>query len=130
MSLIHPAGAADPTWVESGPAKSGTSFAGAQATTARGSGLGRVGKPRRATGARPPSSPGLPGRNRTRQQREGAAMYALLKGVRVLDVSLLAPSMLGMRLAERGADVIKIDHPPNGDRGRIQGPPYRKIEGT
>ena len=55
-------------------------------------------------------------------------MYNLLESVRVLDVSLLAPSMLGMRLAELGADVIKVEQPPYGDRYRILGRPFRGIE--
>ncbi len=41
--------------------------------------------------------------------------YSLLSGVRVLELSLLAPDMLGMHLADLGADVIKIEQPPRGD---------------
>ncbi|WP_157801393.1 CaiB/BaiF CoA-transferase family protein [Sphingobium sp. LB126] len=46
-------------------------------------------------------------------------MYDLLAGVRVLDVSLLAPDMLAMNLADLGADVIKIEAPPYGDHARV-----------
>jgi hypothetical protein len=41
--------------------------------------------------------------------------YALLSGVRVLELSLLAPDMLGMHMADLGADLIKIEQPPRGD---------------
>ena len=41
--------------------------------------------------------------------------YSLLSGVRVLELSLLAPDLLGMHLADLGADVIKIEQPPRGD---------------
>jgi crotonobetainyl-CoA:carnitine CoA-transferase CaiB-like acyl-CoA transferase len=41
--------------------------------------------------------------------------YSLLKGVQVLELSLLAPDLLGMHLADMGADVIKIEQPPGGD---------------
>jgi crotonobetainyl-CoA:carnitine CoA-transferase CaiB-like acyl-CoA transferase len=57
-------------------------------------------------------------------------MYDLLDGVRVLDVSLLAPSMLGMRLAELGADVVKVEQPPYGDRYRTLLAPFRGVEGA
>jgi crotonobetainyl-CoA:carnitine CoA-transferase CaiB-like acyl-CoA transferase len=57
-------------------------------------------------------------------------MYDLLDGVRVLDVSLLAPSMLGMRLAELGADVVKVEQPPHGDRYRTLLAPFRGIKGA
>jgi crotonobetainyl-CoA:carnitine CoA-transferase CaiB-like acyl-CoA transferase len=57
-------------------------------------------------------------------------MYDLLEGVRVLDVSLLAPSMLGMRLAELGADVVKVEQPPHGDRYRTLAAPFHGIEGA
>jgi crotonobetainyl-CoA:carnitine CoA-transferase CaiB-like acyl-CoA transferase len=39
----------------------------------------------------------------------------MLSGVRVLELSLLAPDLLGMHLADLGADVIKIEQPPGGD---------------
>ena len=41
--------------------------------------------------------------------------FSLLSGVRVLELSLLAPDLLGMHLADLGADVIKIEQPPHGD---------------
>jgi crotonobetainyl-CoA:carnitine CoA-transferase CaiB-like acyl-CoA transferase len=45
-------------------------------------------------------------------------MYDFLSGIRVLDVSLLATSLVGMHLAEMGADVIKVEAPPSGDHVR------------
>ncbi len=47
--------------------------------------------------------------------------YTLLSGVRVLELSLLAPYLLGMHLADLGADVIKIEQPPGGDYVRELG---------
>ncbi|NQZ97413.1 MAG: CoA transferase [Myxococcales bacterium] len=47
--------------------------------------------------------------------------YSLLSGVRVLELSLLAPDLLGMHLADLGADVIKIEQPPRGDYVRELG---------
>jgi crotonobetainyl-CoA:carnitine CoA-transferase CaiB-like acyl-CoA transferase len=41
--------------------------------------------------------------------------YTLLGGVRVLEVALLAPDLLGMHLADLGAEVVKIEQPPGGD---------------
>jgi len=41
--------------------------------------------------------------------------YSLLSGVRVLELSLLAPDLLGMHLADLGAEVIKVEQPPRGD---------------
>src|SRR5207253_11297980 len=41
--------------------------------------------------------------------------YTLLGGVRVLEMALLAPDLLGMHLADLGAEVIKIEQPPGGD---------------
>ncbi len=52
-------------------------------------------------------------------------MYDLLKGVRVLDVSLLAPAQAGMHLGDLGADVIKVELPPHGDHARVTGGPAR-----
>jgi crotonobetainyl-CoA:carnitine CoA-transferase CaiB-like acyl-CoA transferase len=52
-------------------------------------------------------------------------MYQLLNGVRILDVSLLAPSMAGMHLADLGADVIKVEAPPYGDHTRLVGGSFR-----
>jgi crotonobetainyl-CoA:carnitine CoA-transferase CaiB-like acyl-CoA transferase len=45
----------------------------------------------------------------------------MLSGVRVLELSLLAPDLLGMHLADLGADVIKIEQPPGGDYVRELG---------
>lgn len=47
--------------------------------------------------------------------------YSLLDGVQVLELSLLAPDLLGMHLADLGADVIKIEQPPGGDYVRELG---------
>jgi crotonobetainyl-CoA:carnitine CoA-transferase CaiB-like acyl-CoA transferase len=46
--------------------------------------------------------------------------YDLLKGIRVLEVSLLSPDGLGGHLSDLGAEVIKVEEPPCGDyvRGR------------
>lgn len=52
-------------------------------------------------------------------------MYSLLAGVRVLDLSVLAPSMVGMHLADLGADVVKLEAPPYGDHTRLLGGPFR-----
>src|SRR5690349_4535993 len=52
-------------------------------------------------------------------------MYQLLEGIRVLEVSLLAPDMLGMHLADLGAEVVKIEAPPDGDHLRLIGGPFR-----
>jgi crotonobetainyl-CoA:carnitine CoA-transferase CaiB-like acyl-CoA transferase len=46
---------------------------------------------------------------------------ALLDGLRVVEVSLLAPNMLGMHLADLGADVIKVEEPGRGDYTRSVG---------
>ncbi len=48
--------------------------------------------------------------------------YSLLEGVRVLEVSLLAPDSAGQHLADLGAEVIKIEQPPNGDHVRHVSP--------
>jgi crotonobetainyl-CoA:carnitine CoA-transferase CaiB-like acyl-CoA transferase len=53
--------------------------------------------------------------------------YTLLDGVRVLELALLAPDLLGMHLADLGADVIKIEQPPGGDYLRDVG--GRKLAG-
>jgi crotonobetainyl-CoA:carnitine CoA-transferase CaiB-like acyl-CoA transferase len=39
----------------------------------------------------------------------------LLDGVRVIEVAILAPNMLGMHLADLGAEVIKVEVPGRGD---------------
>jgi crotonobetainyl-CoA:carnitine CoA-transferase CaiB-like acyl-CoA transferase len=46
---------------------------------------------------------------------------ALLDGFRVVEVALLAPNMLGMHLADLGADVIKVEDPGRGDYTRQVG---------
>jgi crotonobetainyl-CoA:carnitine CoA-transferase CaiB-like acyl-CoA transferase len=46
---------------------------------------------------------------------------ALLDGLRVVEVALLAPNMLGMHLADLGADVIKVENPGAGDYTRQVG---------
>jgi crotonobetainyl-CoA:carnitine CoA-transferase CaiB-like acyl-CoA transferase len=46
---------------------------------------------------------------------------ALLDGLRVVEVALLAPNMLGMHLADLGADVIKVEDPDRGDYTRSVG---------
>ena len=46
---------------------------------------------------------------------------ALLDGLRVVEVALLAPNMLGMHLADLGADVIKVEDPGRGDYTRSVG---------
>jgi crotonobetainyl-CoA:carnitine CoA-transferase CaiB-like acyl-CoA transferase len=52
-------------------------------------------------------------------------MYSLLQGIRVIELALLAPDLVGMHLADLGADVIKVEEPPDGDYLRVIGP--RKI---
>lgn len=47
--------------------------------------------------------------------------YTLLRGVRVLEVSLLATSIAGQLLADLGADVLKIEAPGRGDYVRELG---------
>ncbi len=54
-------------------------------------------------------------------------MYTLLAGVRVLELALLAPDLLGMHLADLGAEVIKVEEPPDGDYLRSIG--VRKLAG-
>lgn len=46
---------------------------------------------------------------------------ALLDGLRVVEVALLAPNMLGMHLADLGADVVKVEDPGAGDYTRHVG---------
>src|SRR5262249_51241341 len=48
--------------------------------------------------------------------RLGSTMNApLLDRVRVIEVAILAPNMVGMHLADLGADVIKVEMPGRGD---------------
>src|SRR5215468_4958592 len=54
-------------------------------------------------------------------------MYPLLNGVRVLELALLAPDLVGMHLADLGAEVIKIEPPGAGDYIREIG--ARKLAG-
>jgi crotonobetainyl-CoA:carnitine CoA-transferase CaiB-like acyl-CoA transferase len=54
-------------------------------------------------------------------------VYALLDGVRVLEMALLAPDLLGMHLADLGAEVIKIEAPGEGDY--VRGIGGRKLAG-
>jgi len=53
--------------------------------------------------------------------------YTLLGGVRVLELALLAPDLLGMHLGDLGAEVVKIEQPPGGDYLREIG--ARKLAG-
>jgi crotonobetainyl-CoA:carnitine CoA-transferase CaiB-like acyl-CoA transferase len=46
---------------------------------------------------------------------------ALLDGLRVVEVALLAPNMLGMHLADLGADVVKVEDTGAGDYTRHVG---------
>ena len=45
----------------------------------------------------------------------------LLEGLRVVEVALLAPNMVGMHLADLGADVVKVEDPERGDYTRVVG---------
>jgi crotonobetainyl-CoA:carnitine CoA-transferase CaiB-like acyl-CoA transferase len=49
------------------------------------------------------------------------AAVPLLDGLRVIEVALLAPNMVGMHLADLGADVIKVEEPGRGDYTRSVG---------
>jgi crotonobetainyl-CoA:carnitine CoA-transferase CaiB-like acyl-CoA transferase len=42
-------------------------------------------------------------------------LYKLLNGIRVLEVSLITPDQVGMFLADLGAEVLKVEQPPEGD---------------
>jgi len=46
----------------------------------------------------------------------------LLDGLRVVEVAILAPNMVGMHLADLGADVIKVEMPGRGDYTWSTGP--------
>lgn len=51
-------------------------------------------------------------------------VYAPLRGVRVLDLGILVPAALTSgKLAALGADVVKVEQPPHGDRIRLI-PPF------
>jgi crotonobetainyl-CoA:carnitine CoA-transferase CaiB-like acyl-CoA transferase len=55
-------------------------------------------------------------------------MLSLLSGVRVLDISRLIPGAYATsKLADLGADVIKIEQPPNGDYIRIIPPLFEGL---
>jgi crotonobetainyl-CoA:carnitine CoA-transferase CaiB-like acyl-CoA transferase len=58
---------------------------------------------------------------------DSALPYSLLSGIRVIELSLLAPDLLGMHLADLGAEVIKLEQPPTGDYVREIG--SRKLGG-
>src|SRR5690554_4027948 len=48
-----------------------------------------------------------------------------LKGIRVIELArILAGPWAGQLLADRGADVIKVEHPDGGDDTRKWGPPF------
>ena len=47
--------------------------------------------------------------------------YNLLEGIRVLEIALATPNALGMHLADMGAEVLKIEEPPEGDYVRLIG---------
>jgi alpha-methylacyl-CoA racemase len=51
-------------------------------------------------------------------------LYQPLKGVKVLDLGILIPAALTTgKLAALGADVVKVEQPPHGDRVRLV-PPF------
>ena len=50
-------------------------------------------------------------------------MLPLLDGIRILDLTKLDAALATCRLADLGADVIKVEEPPHGDYYREQ-PPY------
>jgi crotonobetainyl-CoA:carnitine CoA-transferase CaiB-like acyl-CoA transferase len=54
-------------------------------------------------------------------------IFEPLRGVRVIEVALLAPDALAMHLADLGADVIKVEEPGAGDYVRDVG--ALKVEG-
>jgi crotonobetainyl-CoA:carnitine CoA-transferase CaiB-like acyl-CoA transferase len=51
----------------------------------------------------------------------GPPIYDLLAGIRVLELALLSPDAVGMHLADLGAEVIKVEQPPDGDYVRVIG---------
>ena len=60
------------------------------------------------------------GRAEAGRADDGSAA-GLLSGLRVVEVALLAPNMLGMHLADLGADVVKVEEPGRGDYTRAVG---------
>lgn len=56
-----------------------------------------------------------------------AGVFAPLRGVRVVEVALLAPDALAMHLADLGAEVLKVEEPGDGDYVRSVG--ALKVEG-
>jgi crotonobetainyl-CoA:carnitine CoA-transferase CaiB-like acyl-CoA transferase len=56
------------------------------------------------------------------------AVFAPLRGVRVVEVALLAPDSLAMHLADLGAEVVKVEDPGAGDYVRDVG--AVKVEGV
>ena len=56
-------------------------------------------------------------------------MPGKLEGIRVIDLSrVLAGPLAGQMLADLGAEVIKIEHPGDGDESRRYGPPFHGDE--
>ena len=61
----------------------------------------------------------------------GEAMIAPLRGIRILDLSrVLSGPFATQQLVDLGAEVIKIEHPKNGDDTRRFGPPFVNGEST
>ena len=58
---------------------------------------------------------------------EPPGVFAPLRGVRVVEVALLAPDALAMHLADLGAEVVKVEEPGAGDYVRDVG--AVKVEG-
>ena len=48
-------------------------------------------------------------------------MFSFLKGIRVLEMAILAPGDVGKHLADFGAEVIKVEQPNVGDSARAEG---------
>lgn len=59
----------------------------------------------------------------------GAAQVGPIAGLRVLELArILAGPWAGQLLADLGADVIKVEHPGEGDDTRRWGPPFLQGE--